>query len=425
MSNNEIEELKKKIKKLEKINAALMKKADRETPLKHDAFAKFEGRVLLEKEVRQRTQWLEDNSKELIKGQTKLKQLIRALPGEVYVFNRKFEIEALTDRKPPRDHLMKKNLAEVLDEEFAAKVSEIIESSTEDFFSVTFEYTIQLNEDDFATYYCGLSAVDKNRFVLYLKNETESQKQKMRLQQQELQIAKASKLTALGEMAGGIAHEINTPIGAISLYAEIIENSLSNEEDLDRERLITSAKKIVTIVERISEITGSLRQISRDGDSDTTSPYPISTLITDAVNLCQQKYRANDVDLSVDAFENWTVLANRVQISQVLVNLLNNAFYAAKIQKCGWIRIECDNLGDTIRVRIVDCGTGIEPHILSKMFNPFFTTKGVGEGTGLGLSLSQNIIRKHGSELCYKLTKDGHTSFYFELKKTQDPGVRF
>ncbi len=425
MNNDEIQKLQRKIRKLEKINAALMKKADSQTQLKHDAFAKFEGRVLLEKEVRQRTHRLEENSKELIKGQTKLRQLIKALPGEVYVFNQNFEIESLTSTEAPDIDPSKATLSQILNQGFSDKVEKIIEQSTEEFFSVTFEYTHKISETDFSNYYCGLSAVDKNRYVLYLKDETEAHKQKMRLQEQELQIAKASKLTALGEMAGGIAHEINTPIGAISLYAEIIETALSNEEDLDRERLIKSAQKIVSIVERISGITGSLRQISRDGDSDSTNPYPLADLVTDAVNLCQQKYRANDVDLNVGAFENSMVLANRVQISQVLVNLLNNAFYAAKSEKCGWIRIECESLEESVRVRIVDCGKGIDEPIISKIFNPFFTTKGIGEGTGLGLSLSQNIIRKHGSELVYELTKEGHTSFCFDLKKTSDKGVRY
>jgi signal transduction histidine kinase len=121
------------------------------------------------------------------------------------------------------------------------------------------------------------------------------------------------------------------------------------------------------------------------------------------------------VNLEVEIPEDSSVHADHVQISQVILNLLNNSFHVARNQEGGWIKLLCERVNGSCRISVIDCGQGVADEVLKKIFDPFFTTKDVGEGTGLGMSISQRLLELHGSEIKYKLT-DGHTTFYFELE---------
>ena len=225
----------------------------------------------------------------------------------------------------------------------------------------------------------------------------------------------ASKMASLGEMASSIAHEINTPMQTINLIAQRVQRQLKKEviaEDID-----ASMSKITTSVTKISEIIDSLRKVSRDSTDDDFSDTSIQELLQDTINMTEERFKVNNIDFSIiyhDTSENTLIQCQRLQISQILINLLNNAYDA--IQSCDqkWIKIDIQQIHDRVRFSISDCGKGIAIEILEKIFEPMYTTKEVGKGTGLGLSISRDIVLKHNG-LIYIKKESPNTCFVLEL----------
>jgi signal transduction histidine kinase len=215
------------------------------------------------------------------------------------------------------------------------------------------------------------------------------------------QLVVASRLAATGEMAAGIAHEINTPLCAIALNAEMIlmeNDSLSGPNAGISKR----ANSIIEIGHRISKIIDGLKGFSRDARQDEKQVFSIESLMTTTLSLCNERFQNNGVQVTVlkDHLDT-QVYGQIIQLSQVLLNLLNNSFDAIQEQNEKWIRIEVALTDPTVEIRLTDSGRGIKKEIRDKMFNPFFTTKDIGKGTGLGLSISFGIVQNHGGRLYY------------------------
>jgi signal transduction histidine kinase len=132
------------------------------------------------------------------------------------------------------------------------------------------------------------------------------------------------------------------------------------------------------------------------------------------LSLCAEKFRTSGVDLIVEPIPDLTLHCRPVQISQVLLNLLTNAFQAASRQEQNWIKVAVREAGKSVYISVTDSGRGISDEVRSRMFEPFFTTKEVGQGTGLGLSTSRSIVHAHNGDLVYD-TDAGHTRFSIRL----------
>lgn len=227
--------------------------------------------------------------------------------------------------------------------------------------------------------------------------------------QQQLAIFSKSKMSALGEMASGIAHEINNPLSIIMGNTSVIKILLADEE-LDRTSMTQSLLKIDDTCVRISKIIIGLKNFSRESSDDPFIPTPVNKIIEDTLGLCRQRILNNNIKLTVDVSEAVILNCNSVQLSQVLMNLIGNSIDAIDSLDEKWIKIVCTMTESIIHISILDSGTGISPEVFERMLEPFFTTKEIGRGTGLGLSISKGIVEKHGGELQYSL-HNGHTKF--------------
>jgi PAS domain S-box-containing protein len=237
--------------------------------------------------------------------------------------------------------------------------------------------------------------------------------------EQELRMLQSSKMSSLGEMSSGIAHEINNPLAIISLKAQHAHHLLEAEQ-IDRAKLKAHLQSIESTATRISAIIRGLRAFAREGGSDPFQSVELGTILQDTLLLCQSRFESHQVRLSVSSrFVHTAVLSCRPQqIVQVLLNLLNNAFDAIEGQTDAWIQLDAEDLGDTVRICVMDSGHGIPLEIRDRIMLPFFTTKPTGKGTGLGLSIASGIAFSHGGALDYD-PACRNTCFCLILPKSQ------
>jgi len=230
-----------------------------------------------------------------------------------------------------------------------------------------------------------------------------------------VQAIASARLSALGVMASGIAHEINNPLGIIhSLASDLTE--MADEGPVTPETVARKGTVIRQTAERIAKIVKSLRQISREGVGDPVRPTPLAKIVAETLEICRAKFKANGVELFLPgAIPDVNVPCREVQIAQALLNLLQNAFDAV-VDHGGerWVRLEVQNGDESVSLSVIDSGPGIPLELRSRVGEPFFTTKPVGKGTGLGLSLSKTIAEDHGGNLEYS-EDHGHTRFSLVL----------
>ncbi|APJ03853.1 sensor histidine kinase [Silvanigrella aquatica] len=226
----------------------------------------------------------------------------------------------------------------------------------------------------------------------------------------------SSKMSALGEMAGGVAHEINTPLGVITLRASQIKRVLS-KEPINLETIKNYIDIIENVAQQIAKIVLGLRSFSRSGDQDKFVLTPLRSIFDNTFILCSERLKQREVTL-IDELKdnNISLMCRSVQISQVILNLINNACDALLNQNEKWIKISVIETNSIIKISVMNSGTKIAKDVQEKLMQPFFTTKDIGEGTGLGLSISKGIIESHGG-LLYLDPSSDHTEFIMELPK--------
>jgi PAS domain S-box-containing protein len=232
---------------------------------------------------------------------------------------------------------------------------------------------------------------------------TERKRLEAELEANKIHLIASERLSALGMMAGGIAHEINNPLGIIHAQVSDLVD-LSQEAPIPPPTLAAKSTKIRQTVERISRIITSLRRIAREGTREKIVPTPISQIIEETLDVCTQRFKDCSISLIIpEAMPKAIVRCSEVQIAQVLLNVLQNAFDAVGEQEQGekWVRIDATVLDGSITIEVTDSGPGVPPELRTHIMEPFFTTKDVGKGTGLGLSLSKAIAEEHGGSLEY------------------------
>jgi PAS domain S-box-containing protein len=239
------------------------------------------------------------------------------------------------------------------------------------------------------------------------------------IEEQRLKIIANSKMSALGEMAGGVAHEINNPLAIISGRASLLKTLVESHE-LDADKVVVAADKIIATTHRIAKIIRGLRTFSRDSSRDPFERVHLRSIIDDTLELCANRFRNHGVDLT---FKNepgpgFAIECRGAQVSQVLLNLLNNAFDAVVDLPERWVRLDVREAGESVEFRVTDSGHGIPIAVQERIFQPFFTTKQIGKGTGLGLSITQGILAEHGGRI-YVDQRSKHTCFVAVLPKVQ------
>jgi len=224
--------------------------------------------------------------------------------------------------------------------------------------------------------------------------EQKVQEQSNRLYEVQQQLHQAEKLSALGQLVSGVAHEINNPLSTIIGFAQMMEMDSRNEDiKADMDKIIHEAKRAGKIVKNL------LTYARRSGS--TKESTQINDIIRETIELRVYHWRVNNIEVSQNLDPALsTTMADPNQIEQVLLNIFNNAEQAIKkTGQKGKIDVITHQTNRQIFIEISDNGSGVSPENHSKIFDPFYTTKEVGQGTGLGLSVSYGIIQEHGGSI--------------------------
>lgn len=253
------------------------------------------------------------------------------------------------------------------------------------------------------------------------------------LKQTQSQLFQSEKLASIGQLAAGVAHEINNPVGFISNNMEILQEYIQNytkilriidnlkrqiedgdiekarstiaelkkfEEEINLDYIMNDVNTLLEHssrgLERIRKIVMDLRTFAREENAETMELVKIEEIIDSILSIVQSeiKYKA---ELSKEYTDTPLIKGNAQRLGQVFINLLVNA--SQSIEEKGKITIKTYRQDKFVCIDVVDTGKGISPENMKKIFDPFFTTKPVGQGTGLGLSVSYEIVKKHGGEI--------------------------
>jgi PAS domain S-box-containing protein len=257
------------------------------------------------------------------------------------------------------------------------------------------------------------------RTVGVSRDITDRIRQEQLIADQRNRIVSASKMSALGEMAGGIAHEINNPLAVIVMKAQQLLEMAEDGGSIEAETVGQFAKMIDSTAQRISAIVKALKSFARDGSSDPFSMAPVKTIVNETLELCREKFRNHEVQLKIEGDLDVATLECRpVQIGQILLNLLSNAFDVVAKLPDKWVCISVKDQGDYVEFSVTDSGPPIPPAVREKIMRPFFTTKEIGKGTGLGLSISKGLAESHNGTLCLDQSVE-RTRFVLHLPKSQ------
>lgn len=237
------------------------------------------------------------------------------------------------------------------------------------------------------------------------------------------QLIEATRLASLSEMACGVAHEVNTPLSIISSKSRKIKRMITASaalSDEEKTNYYNDFSPIEMCIDRISKITRGLRTLSRDGSDDPFIRISLRNIIDEIVTMCQTRLANHEVEFTIHPFNKDLIIECRqVQIGQVLLNMINNAYDAVENLKQKWITLSVEEDDNYIQISVIDSGTGIPDPIKAKLMIPFFTTKEVGKGTGLGLSISNSIANSHHGKFYYD-DKSHNTRFVLKLPKKQN-----
>ena len=297
----------------------------------------------------------------------------------------------------------------------------------------------------------GLFILFAVAFILY-RNNRQKQKANFSLTQQKLkvestlqelkltqaQLVQAEKMASLGELTAGIAHEIQNPLNFVNNFSEV------NKELIDEMQQELKAGKIDDAIEisndikaneekinlhgkRADAIVKGMLQHSRSSRGAAKEPTDINKLADEYLRLAYHGLRAKDKSFNATMKTDFDETIGNINIipqdiGRVILNLITNAFYAVDEKKKSGIEnyeptvaVSTKKINDQIEIRVADNGNGIPQNVIDKIFQPFFTTKPTGQGTGLGLSLSYDIIKAHGGEIKVNTKESEETEFIISL----------
>jgi two-component system, LuxR family, sensor kinase FixL len=253
-------------------------------------------------------------------------------------------------------------------------------------------------------------------FTGFIRDLTERYATEAQLQEVQAELLHASRLSAVGTLASALAHELNQPLTAIANYAsagrDLVDDKRSQSTELIREALAETASEAL----RAGQIVRRLRDFVVKGELDTQI-LPLGKLINDATTLGLVGARENGVEWTIEiepGVDN--VLADRVQIQQVMINLMRNGIEAMNDSPVKQLAIRARRKGtDQVEISVADSGHGVPADMIDQLFQPFISTKA--KGMGLGLSICRTIVEAHGGQLSVDSTADSGTIFIFTLTR--------
>lgn len=263
-------------------------------------------------------------------------------------------------------------------------------------FNTSFEILTKKGENKFIGSRARVIRNDQNEPVMLyginwdMSKEIELQKS---LDQERAKALHNAKLASIGQLAAGVGHEINNPLAIISGQLSMAEQHLIKANHLDKE-VNTRFEKIQSAVDRISHIVKGLRTFARSDDGQMQN-FDLSLMLRETVEMLQELYTTDNVQIICDVQDNLFVFGNRGRLQQVFINLITNAKDATEGKSDRRIEVKTTSLQRDFIISVSDNGCGIKQENKEKIFDPFFTTKEVNKGTGIGLSLVNNIVKEH------------------------------
>jgi PAS domain S-box-containing protein len=342
---------------------------------------------------------------ELRASESELRALFAAMSDVVLVLSAEGRYLKIAPTNPgllyqPAPDLLGRTIHDALPAPAAAAIQGYIDQALAERRVLHVEYSLAI--DDREIWFMGtVSPILEDAVFWVGRDITEERSLRTRLAQSE-------KLSALGELAAGMAHEINNPLAAVAGTAELaLRGELSPElrEDLNLIRREAA---------RAGEIVKAVLRFSRQREP-SLEPLDLAEVIDEALALRGDRLTSHGVALEWDGAPALQVLGDRDQLLQVFMNLINNAVDAMKGNGGGRLRIAVADLGGRVQACVEDSGPGIPATVLPRIFDPFFTTKPTGEGTGLGLSVSHSIVADHGGELAAENLPGGGARFCLAL----------
>jgi len=249
-----------------------------------------------------------------------------------------------------------------------------------------------------------LAALSVKLLSLYFAMRERIQENELRLKQiddefkhSEAQLIQSNKLASLGEIAAGVAHEINQPLQVICIHTDMCQENLVHR---NYELVEKSFQAIVTQVERIEKIVKQVGSFGRDTEQDTYKEENTTSIFNNVITIIINQYKQDGVELrQVIPPSLPPLFCNKIQIEQVLINLLINAKDSVETSHKKVVFMKAHAQKDNLYIQISDTGCGIDPTKINEIFTPFYTTKPLGKGTGLGLSINYSIIHQHKGDI--------------------------
>ena len=324
---------------------------------------------------------------------------------------------------------------------YGIQFSEIVSPQYKDI--VKMKFTEGLKTDETSTYEIGILAKDGTTIPMELnassltdnrgqsigsigvaRDITRRHMEETKRQEMEMRALTQDKLASLGEIATGIAHEINQPLSYIKI---ILQSTLSDvsKDQLDTEELTEDFQESIRQVGKISNIISHLRTFGR---SDVTSfgPVSLSAVVHDTLILMRERLRVKNISMDINLNDNFPMLyGNHIKLEQVFLNLIQNSLDALEEQGSGEISLSAEIENKQALIIFSDTGEGVDPEFREKIFEPFFTTKEAEKGTGIGLSIVYGIIYEHQGTISIETREEKGANFKIKLPVFTDESDKF
>jgi len=337
--------------------------------------------------------------KQLHDSEARILALLSAIPDLMFMFDKEGNFTDFHVRDPkllllePASFL-DRNISSVLPQELAEQTKKHLKEVFETGKTTVYEYSLPVGEDDYI-YESRIVPCGQDRALSIVRDITDQKKL-------ESQMILSERLAALGEMLAGMAHEINQPLNTLSMLFDNILFEANENQSVSQSYLVSKSEKIFNNIVRIKNIIDHVREFSRDQEHEEPLPFSVNESISNAISMIAEHYRMSGIELKVSFDENLpNITGNTYKFERVMLNLLNNSKDALILKKEGlnesfpmFIKINTSFKKQNVRIEVADNGCGIREEHLSKVLQPFFTTKETGKGTGLGLAISYGLIKE-------------------------------
>lgn len=341
---------------------------------------------------------------ELQESEARNKALLSAIPDLMFMFDRDGVFTdyhasdpALLIRKP--EDFIGKNVIEVLTPDLARETMDRLEYVFKKGKVAVYEYSAEI-DDETRIFESRIVPCGKDRALSIVRDISDRKKM-------ESQIIQSERLTALGEMSAGMAHEINQPLNTLSILFDNILLEARQKHSVGEDYLVSKSEKIFANILRIKNLIDHVREFSRSREGYVLTPYNINDSIANAMSMVSEQFRIKGIRLVTDLDPGLPLVkGNTYKFEQILLNLILNSKDALMEKESNlgkpfdmFVRITTREMGNCIVTEVEDNGTGIRKEHLGKIFQPFFTTKETGKGTGLGLSISYGLVREMNGKI--------------------------